>query len=100
MKSKFIIKSFYKFLRDNDAQEKFFLKLKQGRNFRLFYGYPVNESDYISFFVKNSPHNLFTNAFNWSDNNEERYWMELSWRWEDYIYDVSQTIGTLKINKN
>lgn len=99
MKSKFILKSFYNFLRNNNAQEKFFLKLKKGRQYRLFYGYPVDESDYISSIAKNCPQNLFTNAFNWSDNNEERYWMFLSWQWEDYIYDVTQTIGLLNINK-
>ena len=91
MKSKFIIKSFYNFLRINNAQEKFFLRLKKGRQYRLFYGYPPDESDYISFFAKKNPNNLFTNAFNWSDNNEECYWMDLSWKWEDYIYDLTHT---------
>lgn len=100
MKTKFIVKAFCKFLNDNKAQEKFLLNLNKGKNYRLFYGYPVDEYDYISSIAKNCPHNLFTNAFNWSDNNEERYWMFLSCQWENYIYDVTQTIGLLNINKN
>lgn len=97
MKTKFIVKAFCKFLIKNNAQEKFLLKLNKGRSYRLFYGYPVEEAEYISFFAKNKPYNLLTHAFHWSDNKEERdYWSNLSCKWEDYVYDVMGTIYSFK----
>ena len=92
MKNKIYLKFFILFLKKHNAYESFLRNLSKGKEYRKFYGEEVDETKYIVDKIKNRPHNLIVDAFNWSDLDDGIDWMEVSWEWDDYVIDLNRKL--------
>lgn len=82
---KIILKTFFTFLKENNALNEYCIALKNGGSYRYRNGYAQikpcsGENDFIVEYVKEKPDLLIMDAFRWLNSNES-LWNNLHNKW-------------------
>jgi hypothetical protein len=82
------LKTFIGFLKRNNAYEAFVKNLTDGKVYRKRYGEVYDDVEYIVNKIRQNPHNLLVDAFNWDKRDDDIDWAMLSFEWDELMHKL------------